>query len=109
MIATSRFDNAVRHGSGAVELQARLSAGSVALEVADEGAGPPLDAEEVFARRAGVGGHGIGLALARSLAHAEGGRLLLSRPAPPAFTLLLPNASDDDRWARQHPQPPAGP
>ena len=91
------LDNAVRHGSGGVELQARLSGGSVALDVADEGTGPPLDAEGVFARRSGVGGHGIGLALARSLAHAEGGRLLLSRPAPPVFTLFLPNASDDDR------------
>lgn len=91
------LDNAVRHGSGAVELQARLSGGSVAVDVADEGTGPPLDAEEVFARRAGVGGHGIGLALARSLAHAEGGRLLLSKPAPPVFTLFLPNASDDAR------------
>lgn len=91
------LDNAVRHGSGAVDLHARRTGGSVALDVADEGAGPALDPEEVFARRGGPGGHGIGLALARSLAHAEGGRLLLTRTGPPVFTLFLPSAEDSAR------------
>lgn len=89
------LDNTVRHGAGAVELRTRLSGGWVALDVSDEGSGPPLDAEEVFVR--GSGAHGIGLALARTLAHAEGGRLQLSRAAPPVFTLFFPDAGREGR------------
>lgn len=89
------LDNAVRHGSGAVDVHARRIGGSVAVDVADEGGGPALDPEEVFIRRAGgPGGHGIGLALARSLAHAEGGQLQLTRTGPPVFTLFLPSSDD---------------
>jgi signal transduction histidine kinase len=85
------LDNALRHGAGAVRVRARSAGGSVAFDVADEGTGAALDSEELFARRhISDGGHGIGLALARSLAQAEGGRLVLSRPAPPVFTLFLP-------------------
>jgi len=88
-------DNACRHGAGTVTVRARRApGGSVAIEVEDEGAGPADPAEAIFRRRDGNGveRHGIGLALARSLAEAEGGRLSLSRPAPPVFTLLVPEA-----------------
>jgi signal transduction histidine kinase len=48
----------------------------------------------MFVRRSpNAAGHGIGLALARSLTEADGGRLVLSRHAPTTFTLLLPLAS----------------
>jgi signal transduction histidine kinase len=86
-------DNATRHGAGEVGVTARDAKGWLAIDVTDEGPGLRGDPEDAFARRSGsTDGHGIGLALARSLADAEGGRLELGRAAPnPVFTLLLPS------------------
>lgn len=85
------LDNALRHGAGAVELRASRRGEMVRVEVRDQGPGVRGDAGAIFKRRAGAGkGNGIGLALARSLAHAEGGELALTRPTPPVFTLELP-------------------
>jgi signal transduction histidine kinase len=84
--------NAFRHGGGTVTVTARDADTAVAVDVADDGAGISIPADELFRRRAErAAGSGIGLALARALAEAEGGRLVLSRSGPgPVFTLLLP-------------------
>jgi signal transduction histidine kinase len=82
-------DNAVRHGAGTVTVTVRDAGGALAFDVADEGAGLDADAPRPLRRPDGES-HGIGLALARELAEAEGGRLRLSRPSPPVFSLLLP-------------------
>ncbi len=85
-------ENAVRHGQGVVTVDVRRVPGAVAVEVGDEGSAV-LDPLRVFERR-NNNGHGIGLALARTLAEAEGGRLVLERPGPaPKFALLLPAAA----------------
>jgi len=89
------IDNADRHGSGAITVTVRGLDDAAAIDISDEG--PPLqgDPAVLFQRRTEPNtGHGIGLALARRLAEAQGGRLRLATPAPPTFTLLFPST----RW-----------
>jgi signal transduction histidine kinase len=86
------MQNARVHGTGEVSVIVRQVGEAFALEVSDQGPGFERDAEEAF-RRAGGNGHGIGLALARSLAHAEGARLQVTRAGPrPTVSLLVPLA-----------------
>lgn len=87
-------DNALQHGAGAVSLTASDLGDAVAVEVADDGEGLASGPEAAFTRRSpSAQGHGIGLALARSLAEADGGRLVVRRAAPrPVLALLLPVA-----------------
>ena len=85
-------DNAHRHGAGPVTVTARPLEGWVAIDVADDGPGLGDDPDARFVRRTGGEYHGIGLALARSLAHAEGGRLTARAGARPVVTLTLRTA-----------------
>jgi signal transduction histidine kinase len=84
-------DNAHRHGAGTVGIGVRDEGRWLAVDVADEGGGFGDDAQDVFERRQPTGdGHGIGLPLARALAHAEAGRLTITQASPPVVTLWLP-------------------
>jgi signal transduction histidine kinase len=91
-------ENAVQHGSGAVTLSARRGENSLLIEVSDAGPGVPEElVPHVFDRGVSVGSStGLGLALARALVEADGGRLELSRARPPIFTIFLPIARADD-------------
>jgi signal transduction histidine kinase len=83
-------DNALRHGRGTVTLSARDAAGVLAVAMADEGT-IQLAADAMFTR--GISSSdspGIGLALARTIAEAGGGRLTITGRAPTSFTLYLP-------------------
>lgn len=84
------LDNALKHGAGAVLLTTTDTPGGAVVTVTDEGPGPS-HLETLFQRRQpGASGTGIGLALARSLAEAEGARLILRSSPPTTFELLLP-------------------
>ena len=87
------LDNALHHGAGVVTISGGPAPrDGVVLIVGDEGE-VTLPDGTLFAPRAADGRHhGIGLALARSLAEAEGLRLLLARRRPTAFELVLPGA-----------------
>ncbi|CAM3152535.1 ATP-binding protein [Saccharomonospora xinjiangensis] len=94
------LDNSAKHGAGTVTVTARRgeSENTVVVQVADTGTGIPDDlASHVFERGfSGSGSTGVGLALARALAEADGGRLELSAKRPATFSLFLrvPRPSD---------------
>ncbi|MGH3904929.1 MAG: sensor histidine kinase [Pseudonocardiaceae bacterium] len=89
------IDNALRHGGGDVTLSARPGGagreGMVVVEVTDAGAGVPEPlAPHVFDRGvSGASSTGLGLALARALVEADGGRLELSSAQPATFVVYL--------------------
>jgi signal transduction histidine kinase len=91
------IDNALRHGEGDLTIAARSLGNAVAIDVTNDGSVPDeLTSERLFQRGEGDG-HGIGLALARSLATAEGGRLLLTSRTPTTFTLFVPASMESDQ------------
>ncbi len=92
-VLATLIENSLRYGGGTTTVKAKKSSSSrgVVIEVSDEGDGIDDDlAPEIF--EMGVSGHGssgIGLALARDLSQAMGGRLELSQAKPAVFTLSL--------------------
>jgi signal transduction histidine kinase len=86
------LDNGLRHGEGTVTVGVRRGHdGHVRVDVRDEGPGIDPGAERsIFERHVSLrGGTGVGLALARTLVEAEGGRLELVTSRPPTFEILL--------------------
>jgi signal transduction histidine kinase len=85
------LSNATRHGAGAVTATVDVDERHARVDIADQGNGiTDREGEAVFDERADASGHGIGLALARTLVTTEGGTITLLRPAPPVFRIELP-------------------
>lgn len=120
-VLATLLENSLRHGAGTTTVRARESASAVVIEVADEGPGISDElAPRIFEREVTSGrGTGLGLALARDLVAADGGRLELAERRPPVFQVFLsrvPRALDPqsvlpigakvpsqpDRYRRRH-------
>jgi signal transduction histidine kinase len=108
-VLATLLDNSLVHGAGTVRITTRSAGGSVVIEVSDEGPGvPPELGQRIFARSvSSAGSTGLGLALARDLATADGGRLELLRGTPPVFAVFL-IAAQAPTPAPAGPSPPAG-
>ena len=102
-VLATLIENSLKHGGGTTTLRSRPSGGSgaIVIELTDEGPGVPDDlAPRIFEREVTSGaGTGLGLALARDLVAADGGRLELAQRRPPVFAVFLagvPKTLDPD-------------
>ena len=86
-------ENSLRYGAGTTSVSVRSANGghAVFIDIADEGEGVAEDiAPHVFERHvSGYGSTGVGLALAKDLVEADGGRIELSQRSPAVFSILL--------------------
>jgi len=78
-VLSTLFENSLTHGRGTVDVHARRSGPSVVVQVSDQGDGVAAGiAPHIFERSvSSAKSSGLGLALARDLAEANGGRLEL--------------------------------
>ena len=98
-VLATLLENSLIHGAGTVTVSTRSTGISLVVEVTDEGPGvPPELGPRIFERSvSGRRGTGLGLAVARELAEAEGGRLELVQQKPPVFALFLSAAGAGPR------------
>jgi signal transduction histidine kinase len=103
-VIATLVDNALMHGAGTVAIRTWQTPKSVVVEIRDEGRGVPAElVQRIFERNVSgrPGGTGLGLALARDVAAADGGNVVLVRPRPAAFAVFLPRprpvGADDAR------------
>ncbi|WP_435604837.1 ATP-binding protein [Streptomyces sp. bgisy130] len=90
-VLATLIENSLMHGAGTVALRTRVTGNQAVVEVTDAGPGVPTDlGARVFERTvSGRNSTGLGLAVARDLAEADGGRLELLQQQPPVFALFL--------------------
>ncbi|MGW4274273.1 ATP-binding protein [Streptomyces seoulensis] len=104
-VLAALIENSLMHGGGTVALRTRVTGNQAVVEVTDEGPGVPADlGARIFERTiSGRNSTGIGLAVARDLAEADGGRLELLQAQPPVFGLFLSRTPPPKRTAEDLP------
>ena len=115
-VLNNLLSNAARHApqSSPIRVEAALDGAHVAISVSDKGGGIPRDQlPRLFRRRAGLGGGaGLGLAIAKGLVEAHGGRIRAESGGPglgARFTFTLPAAGDEAAPHAGRPERPAPP
>ncbi|MEV8526825.1 MULTISPECIES: ATP-binding protein [unclassified Streptomyces] len=90
-VLAALIENSLMHGGGTVAVRTRVTGNQAVVEVTDEGPGVPPDlGARIFERTiSGRNSTGIGLAVARDLAEADGGRLEMLQQQPAVFALFL--------------------
>ncbi len=98
-VLATLLENSLIHGDGTVTVSTRSTGISLVVEVTDEGPGVPAElGARIFERSvSGRKGTGLGLAVARELAEADGGRLELVQQKPAMFALFLSAAGAGPR------------
>ncbi|MFD7168045.1 ATP-binding protein [Streptomyces violascens] len=90
-VLAALIENSLMHGGGTVAVRTRVTGNQAVVEVTDEGPGVRADlGARIFERTiSGRNSTGIGLAVARDLAEADGGRLEMLQQQPAVFALFL--------------------
>ncbi|GAA2495494.1 ATP-binding protein [Streptomyces gobitricini] len=106
-VLAALIENSLMHGGGTVALRTRVTGNQAVVEVTDEGPGVPPDlGARIFERTiSGRNSTGIGLAVARDLAEADGGRLELLQQQPPVFALFLSREARSRKEKNPHAPP----
>jgi signal transduction histidine kinase len=104
-VLAALIENSLMHGGGTVALRTRVTGNQAVVEVTDEGTGVPADlGARIFERTiSGRNSTGIGLAVARDLAEADGGRLELLQAQPPVFGLFLSRTPPPKKQTERQP------
>ncbi|ROR72129.1 ATP-binding protein [Bogoriella caseilytica] len=104
-VLATLIENSLKYGDGTTTVRTRTTGqgggASVFIEISDEGEGVSDElAPDIFTKHvSGRSGTGLGLALAKDLVAADGGRLELVQRRPPIFQVLLnalPKSLDPD-------------
>jgi len=92
------LENARRYGGGAVTMRAAVERADLVVRIEDDGPGVPVDQiEDVFkpferlegSRNRATGGSGLGLGIARSIAHAHGATVTLENLQPRGLAAVV--------------------